>query len=44
MAKDNRSIAQRLKDRGKDLRAAEDKQVRGNAKKAPTPPKKKPSR
>ena len=44
MAKDNRSIAQRLKDRGKDLRAAEDKQARGSVKKAPAPPKKKPTR
>lgn len=38
-----RSIAQRLKDRGKDIDAAVDKAARGG-KKPPTPPKKKPSR
>lgn len=39
-----RSIAQRLKDRGKDIDAAVDKAARSGAKKPPAPPKKKPSR
>lgn len=43
MAKDTRSIAQKLRDRGRDLRKEEERQV-GGGKKAPAPPKKKPSR